>query len=255
MIGLICVCLMHLFVGVLPVFAADVSSVGIATYLPVQGKVENGDIISATTKGYILSQQSYDAQMAGVVASKPAIALKTDTEGNENSVPVVSVGQVSIKVTGTNGNIKKGDYITSSGKPGTGMKSTRSGYVIGQALEEVKFDKKEDVKLVSVNLNLHFLQVGSPVSNSLLNIFAISQIAAYEQPLSVFKYLISAFILLLSFIFGFFVFTRAVNSGIQALGRNPLAGRMIQLSIIFNVVLVIIVITSAIGVIWIFLRI
>jgi hypothetical protein len=232
--------------------AADISSIGIATYMPVSGKVEDGDIISSSDKGYFLSSKPYDAGLVGVVTSKPAIALKSET--HKNGIPVVNVGTVIVKVTGTNGNIKKGDYITSSSKKGVGMKSTRSGYILGQAMEDLTFKNKDDVEFLVATLNLHFLQVGSPVNDSLWNIFALSELAAYEEPVRVFRYVISALVLVSSFGFGFLIFSRAINTGIQALGRNPLAARMIQLSILFNVVLVIIIIMSGIGIVWLFLR-
>jgi hypothetical protein len=235
------------------VSAEDITSVGIATYMPVSAEVEDGDIISSTPKGYVLSTKTYDSQVVGIVAEKPAITLKTDTEAE--GIPVVNVGTTAVKVIGTNGDIKKGDFITTSDKPGVGMKANRSGYIIGQALEDVVFPNKNAIELIGINLNLHFLQLDSTVNDSLTSIFTISQLAAYEEPIRFFKYLMSVVVLILSFGFGFFIFSRAINTGIQALGRNPLAGRAIQLSIIFNVVLVIIVITSAIGIVWMFLRI
>lgn len=237
--------------GIAQVTAADLSSVGIATYMPVTADVEDGDIISSSKDGYVLSAKSYDSQVVGIVTSKPAIALKSDKE--KEGVPIVNVGTAIVKVLGNNGDIKKGDFITTSDKKGVGMKATRNGYIIGQALEDISFPDKNEIKLVPINLNLHFVQLDS--SSTLSDIFTISQLAAYEEPLKVFKYVVSAMVLILSFVFGFLIFSRAINSGIQALGRNPLAGRVIQLSIIFNVVLVIIIIMSAVGLVWMFLRI
>jgi hypothetical protein len=82
----------------------------------------------------------------------------------------------------------------------------------------------------------------------------LSALAAYDEPLKVFKYVISSIIIIASFAFGFIIFSRVINTGIEALGRNPLAGRMIQLSILFNVILVIIIIMSGLGLVYIFLR-
>lgn len=234
------------------VSAQDVSSVGIATYLQVKGTVEDGDIISSTKNGYTKSQSRYDPQIAGVVATKPAIALKVDNK--PEGTPVVSVGTAYVKVNGSNGDIQKGDFIAASDTPGVGMKASQSGYVIGEALKDVTFANSTEIKKIPITLNLHFLQVGSQVNTSLFQIFRLSELAAYETPLNVFKYVISAIILIISFSFGFFIFSRAIKTGIEAIGRNPLAGRMIQLSILFNVVLVIIIIMSGIGIVWLFLK-
>lgn len=237
------------------VIAADaVSSVGIANFLPVRSeKIEDGDIIVASSKGYFVSSIPYDPQVVGVVTSKPAVALRTDKQ--QGGIPVVNMGIANTKVVGTNGNIKKGDTITTSAVPGAGMKATKSGYIIGEALEDVTFANDKEIKILPMTLNPHFLQLGSPLRSSLFDIFALSAIAAYDEPLRVFKYVISGVVIIVSFAFGFLIFSRVINTGIEALGRNPLAGRMIQLSIIFNVILVIIIIMSGLGLVYIFLRI
>lgn len=253
-LGVSTLLIMTVSIGIHTAQADTVSSIGIATYLPVSGKVDNGDIITAIPRGYVVSTRQYDPGVVGVVTKNPAIALKTSKD--QSGLPVVNVGTVLVNVSGVNGNIKRGDFITTSGIAGTGMKATKSGYVIGESLDEVNFGSAKDVKTINVNLNLRFLQAGAPqVSNSLLNILSLSSLAAYEEPLSVFKYVISAIVLIISFGFGFFIFSRTIHTGIEAIGRNPLAGRMIQLSILFNVILVIIVIMAGIGIVWIFLRI
>lgn len=246
-------CFTFLFFAVRSSLAEDVSAVGVATYIPINETVENGDIVSATDKGYFLSTTEYDPQVIGVVATTPAIALKTSSE--QKGIPVVNIGSTVVKVNGTNGNIKRGDFITTSRIKGTGMKATRNGFIVGQALEDRSFANQNDTGLIAISLNVHFLQVpGSAVNASIMQIFSITQLAAYEEPLKVFKYVVSAIVLFVSFGAAFFIFSKAINTGIQALGRNPLAGRMIQLSIIFNVVLVIIIIMAGIGIVWIFLR-
>lgn len=236
-----------------PVRAVDVDSIGIATYLPVNGKVENGDIIISTSNGYSTSKKAYDPQIVGVATTNPAIALKLKSE--QRGVPIVNVGTVMVKVNGSNGDIKRGDTVATSDMPGVGMKATKSGYVIGQAIQDISFAKPTDVKTVPVAINLHYLQRGNPnAGSSLWEIFSLSQVATYEEPLKVFRYVASAIVLTMSFAFGFMIFSRAINTGIEALGRNPLAGRMIQLSILFNVILVIIIIVTGIGIVWLFLR-
>lgn len=234
-------------------YAAEVTSVGIANFIPIRdSKIEDGDIVVASSKGYYVSTIPYDPQVVGVVTSSPAVSLRT--EGQEGGTPVVNIGVANVKVVGSNGNIKKGDTITTSGIRGAGMKATKSGYIIGEALEDTTFANDKEVKITAVTLNPHFLQLGSPLRNSLFDIFALSTLAAYDEPLKVFKYVLSGIIVIASFSFGFIIFSRVISTGIEALGRNPLAGRMIQLSIIFNVILVIIIIMSGLGLVYIFLR-
>jgi hypothetical protein len=233
--------------------AMSISSIGIANYYPISAnKVEDGDIIVSTGKGYYISESVYDPRVSGIVTTNPAIALKSIDA--KNSYPVVNSGTVNVKVSGVNGNIKRGDFITTSSVPGAGMLANKTGYVIGAAEHDMKFSGKDDVQLVTVALNFHFLQLGSPVSSSLLDVFSLSRIAAYEQPLRVFQYVVASIILLASFVFGFLIFAKVVNTGVEALGRNPLAGKMIQLSILFNVVLIIVIIMTGVSLAYIVIR-
>ena len=234
-------------------YADPINSVGIANFIPVKSqKIQDGDIIVASNKGYFISSIPYDPQVIGVVTSNPAVALRTNSQ--KGGTPVVNMGVAQTRVAGTNGNIKKGDTITTSAIPGAGMKATKSGYIIGESLEDVSFENPNEVRMISMTLNPHFLQLGSAFRSSLFDIFALSTLAAYDEPLKVFKYLISGIIIIVSFAFGFIIFSRVISTGIEALGRNPLAGRMIQLSILFNVILVIIIIVSGLGLVYIFLR-
>jgi len=80
-------------------FAVDISSIGIATYLNVNGKnIENGDIVIATAKGYFLSNNAYDPEVFGVVTDKPAIVLKSDSQ--QKGYPVITNGVTYVKVVG-----------------------------------------------------------------------------------------------------------------------------------------------------------
>ena len=235
------------------VSADAINSVGIANFIPIKSqKIQDGDIIVASNQGYFVSSIPYDPQVIGVVTSNPAVALRTNSQ--KGGTPVVNMGVAQTRVTGTNGDIKKGDTITTSAVSGAGMKATKSGYIIGESLEDVTFANPNEVKMVSMTLNPHFLQLGSAFRSSLFDIFALSTLAAYDEPLKVFKYLISGIVIIASFAFGFIIFSRVISTGIEALGRNPLAGRMIQLSILFNVILVIIIIVSGLGLVYIFLR-
>ncbi len=232
---------------------AQLSSIGIATFLPINNsKVEDGDIIVSNSRGYSISTVPFDSSIAGVVTKKPSISIKTDSD--TKGYPVVSVGTVFVKVTGESGNIKKGDFIATSSTPGTGMKVKTNGYVLGQALDNVTFAHPKDINTVPLSLNLHYLQLGAPINNSLLDIFNLSKIATYETPTRVIQYIVAAVIVLISFGCGFFIFAKAVNTGLEALGRNPLAGRMIQLSIVFNLILIAVIIMAGTALAYLVIR-
>jgi hypothetical protein len=251
--GILPVLLLLFVFSASPAFAVALDAIGIASYYPINEKnVENGDIISSSVNGYYKTKVPYDAQVVGVITLKPAISLRTTND--KNMFPIVNAGIVNVKVSGANGNLKKGQFITSSDIPGTAMKATTGGYVLGSAMEDVSFSGKKDVKLVTIDLNVHYLQIGSPVASSLQDVFNLSRLATYEQPIRVFQYVAATLVLVISFIFGFLIFAKVVNTGVEALGRNPLAGKMIQLSIVFNVILIIAIILAGASIAYLIIR-
>lgn len=230
------------------------TSFGIANYLPISDKnVSDGDIVSFSPQnGYFLSKTQYDISMIGVVANNPAISL--EVIGGQKSSPVVSAGNTVINVTTINGNIKKGDPITTSQIPGKGMKATKTGYVTGIALEGYSNSDTHAVKQLAVTLNVHYYSTKAPLTNSLLDVFNLSTLAAYEEPIQAFKYFVAAVTVILSFVFGFFSFARTANKGLEALGRNPLASRRIELGILLNIIVAIVIVLSGLVVAFIVIR-
>lgn len=239
--------------AVFRVQAATFTTSGIANYLPISdSNVQDGDIVSFSPQGYRLSHIPYDPLIVGVVTDHPAISLETN--GPKKSYPVISSGQVDVLVSDANGAIKKGDAITTSSAPGVGMRATKSGFVIGAALKDFSPATPHAQGKIPVTLDSHYLAVKGSINSSLFDILNLSTLATYEEPLQVFRYVIAAAVLLLSFVFGFFIFSRGVNKGIEALGRNPLAGRMIQLGIIFNTIITVVIVGAGIFIAYLVLR-
>ncbi|HVY68237.1 MAG TPA: hypothetical protein VHA30_05075, partial [Patescibacteria group bacterium] len=93
----------------------------------------------------------YDSHLLGAVSTAPGLILGSgrgevllggesttyiDTANASTAPAVALAGRVPVKVTNENGVIEPGDFLTSSALfPGYAMKATRSGYVLGQALE------------------------------------------------------------------------------------------------------------------------
>ena len=110
-----------------------------------------GDLVSAIG-GVDVRKSSlpYETNVVGVIATNPGINLRLDLEVRSlsNPKPIALVGRVPVNVTNENGAIIVGDYIASSSRPGYGMKATKSGFVIGMALEN--FNKQAGQVLVKV---------------------------------------------------------------------------------------------------------
>lgn len=241
-----------------PIFAQEIAtstadlSLGIANYLViVTPNVTPGDIITSTQEGFAKSAIAYDSSMIGVIVGNPAVALNFLNE--PNAYPVMSTGKSYIKVSGEA--VKAGDFITSSDKPGIGMKATAPGFAIGTALEGFTPTSADEVGAIAINLGVQYYSPGKPtVGNSLSDIFKLSAIAATESPSAVFKYVIAAIVVLTSFILGFLTFARTAAKGVDALGRNPMASRFIQFGIALNVVITIVIVAAGLGIAFLIIR-
>jgi len=235
------------------VIGVQAVSLGFSNYLPIRGEnIKDGQIIVSTAKGYALSRKKYDPNIVGVVSQSSAIVFSG--EANADSYPVVSSGKSHVFVSTVNGSIKKGDLIATSPVAGVGMKAIKSGYVLGMALGDYQAKNINQIARIPVALNIHYAAANVNIKNKLFDIFRLSSLATYEQPLTVFKYFIASLIVFVSFFFGFFVFGRVASKGVEALGRNPLAGKMIQLGILINVVITVVIILSGLGLALVILR-
>lgn len=236
---------MQTLLGLVPLAHAqlDETAFGVANYLPIKGKSKDGAIVSFTNGGYELSTQIYDPGVVGVISLNPAIEFKIE---GADTLPVVSTGNVAVLVSAENGSIEKGDLIAASSQRGVGMKAKQSGYMIGTALESYDAKNPKKIGKVNIALNIHFVNLQPRITNSLLDILHLTAIATYEQPIVVFKYFLAGLIMVIAFIIGFVSFGRIANTGIEALGRNPLAGRMIQLGILMNVIITVSIILSGV---------
>lgn len=229
-------------------------SIGIANHVPIQGdNIKNGNIISSDESGYALSSIPYDPLVIGVVSTNPAVSL--DIEGaDENAYPVVSSGNVEVNVSTINGDIKVGDFIASSNIPGVGMKASQAGYILGRALDPYTAASSDQIGQINIALNLHYSYSTQKTPSNLKDILSLSMLATYESPSAVFKYIVAGVVILLSFILGVVSFGRVANTGVEALGRNPLAGKMIQFGIILNVLITLSIIVAGFGMAFLIIR-
>lgn len=234
------------------IVSAD-SSLVLSYALPVAGvNPQNGNIVSVNSDGYSLSNKAYDTNMVGVINENPAISFIASTSAKTYSV--ASSGIMAVTVSTTNGPIQKGDFITTSSKSGIGMKADISGYVIGSALESYTTSNKNQIGTIPVNVSIRFNVVRGSLVTSLLDIGNIAILVSSQEPTQVFKYFVAGVVVVLSFVIGFISFGRVANTGIEALGRNPLAGRMIQLGIFLNVSITVAIILSGFVIAYLVLR-
>jgi hypothetical protein len=223
-----------------------------AITLEIQGgNVDAGDIICKKDNGFSECDSEYNTEMYGVVVNNPAASFEEE-EGDSNYL-VLSNGKASVRVSTLNGNINKGDLVTTSSKSGIGVLAQKNGYVLGQALEEYKSDSPDNIGTIMVAINIHPAAGLSGAKSNLITALREGMSAPIFEPLDSLRYLLAALILLLSFVLGFAYFGRVSKSGIEAIGRNPLASKMIQLSVLMHILITIVIILVGFGMAYIIL--
>jgi F0F1-type ATP synthase membrane subunit c/vacuolar-type H+-ATPase subunit K len=245
-------CLAYSFTQIVSAQTSESISSGVATMVEISEKsVAAGDIITFTENGYKKSTITYDTHIYGVVTENPQIVLEDPTSSTAR--PVISVGKVYVKVTTTGGEIKPGDLITSSKIPGVGQKAKESGYVLGTALESYSEKDQQKVGMILVGLNIGFNSRATTISSNLLQNLKLALAAPEVSPVNALRYILAALIVLIGFIFGVGFFGRVSATGVEAIGRNPLASRLIMLSMIFHLSLALIIILVGIAIAYLIL--
>lgn len=218
------------------------SSFGVVSTLSINDKdAKEGDIIILSGKELAVSSRPYQNVMVGVVSPKPAFSIKPTSDplnlnggSGSNSITVITSGNVLVTVNLKNGEIKKGDQITTSDVKGIGMKAVKTGYVLGSALEDFSSKNKDDTKKILVALNVHYASNGNSITTRIGDIFKLAALAAYENPRLALKYAAIILLVMFSILFTFLTYGKIARLGIIAMGRNPLASKKIYKSIILN---------------------
>jgi F0F1-type ATP synthase membrane subunit c/vacuolar-type H+-ATPase subunit K len=219
---------MAFFLMVSPVYAQNAAA--IATYITIDHpNVIDGYIVATKGDNFIITNEAYQANMIGIVNKQAAIEIKFGN--NPSNHPVSTSGQSYVLVTLANGDIEKGDYITSSPIEGVGMKATVPGPVIGVALEQATNSDEETITKVKISIQKDYnVDPFFGVTNLTVNPFI-------KNDTSVFKYIFGGIVLIISLLFSYLYFGKLSLKGVEALGRNPLASGKIQAGIVLNVIM------------------
>lgn len=228
-----------------PVYAnaadSDFRSSGLAVPISVVDKTaSDGAIISSNPDGFILSDTPYDPSIYGVVNQNPSIAF--ENLDSDDSKPVISIGKALVQVSTQNGEIKINDFITTSKIPGVGQKANLNGFVVGTALENYSESDPKKTGKILVSVNPHYNGAFVGIRSNLIELLKDARNAYVLSPLVSLRYLLAASISIISFVLGFIYFGRVARTGVESLGRNPLAAKLISLGIVFNLAMTIVII-------------
>jgi hypothetical protein len=235
------VCL--LVFGAFSVAAQDTTSTGVAISVNVSDlSAKDGDIICAGKDGGKLCDSIYDVSTLGVYSENPAVVL--ENKSLLNGKPVVSSGKAFVRVSSINGKISIGDFVTASNIPGVGQRADKSGNVLGVALEEYSNNDKSEVGKILVSIGIRPAIVATSARGNLVEALKQGLLAPTLTPLASLRYLLAMIVAVTAFILGFVYFGKVAKSGVEAVGRNPLASKMIQLNVAVNLVLTVAIMTG-----------
>jgi hypothetical protein len=213
--------------------------------------VEEGSIISYIEGQYLLSIEAYDNDIFGIVSKTPSLYL--EDQNLESYVLVGSKGEMDVRVSSKNGKIAAGDFITSSEIPGVAQKADKSGRVLGVALEVYETEDPNEIGLIAayVDIKSHIKQ--ETLTENLLTVISDGLSSAFLTPLASLRYIMALIVTAITFAIAFLSFSRLTSRGVEALGRNPLAGTSIKSVIIFNFILTFIIIASGLAIAYLIL--
>ncbi len=226
--------------GSMRISAQETTSSGVAVSTELQiENLKDGQLICSSSTGYVLCSSEYEVSMFGVYTSAPAIVM--ENMGLNNGKAVVSSGKAYVLVTNSNGAIRVGDFVTSSAIPGVGMRAGKSGNVAGVAVEDFLNTEPNATEKILVSIGIRPAIVSTTARNNLVESLKEGLLAPTLTPLASLRYLLAILVAVVSFVLGFIYFGRVAKSGVDAVGRNPLAGRLIQINVVINLGLTVVI--------------
>ncbi|RJR15964.1 hypothetical protein C4579_01180 [Candidatus Microgenomates bacterium] len=225
-------------------------SSGVAIPIPfATTDVAEGTLICSTTSGYALCDQVSDPGLFAVVVTNPGAEFTSD----QPSIAVLREGNAIVRVSTANGVITTGDLLTTSTNPGVAQRADRNGYVIGTALESYDGTDGEQVGEIMTSLHIHPTTAFTDIRSNLLEALRQGLAAPVLTPLAALRYILAAFVVVTAFILSFIYFGRIARTGVEAMARNPLAARKIQLTVIFNIILMGVIVLVGFGIAYLIL--
>jgi len=226
---------------------------GVAKPIPLTGpEIVNGVIVCTGLEGYKLCDITYESGIFGVVTTNPAAQFIMESRDTSSSY-ILSEGTAIVRVSATNGAIETGTIITTSRIPGVGQRADRGGYVLGSALEPYTGVTPDEVGEIAVSLHIHPTTVFTDVRNNLLEALRVGLAAPVLTPLAALRYILSAFVIVSTFILCFVYFGRIARTSIESIARNPLASRKIELTVLMQVLLMVVIAFFGFGIAYLIL--
>lgn len=210
-----------------------------------QENVPEGTLICSTDSGYNICDKEYSVSLFGIATKTPSAFY--DIEGVDNETYVLTSGLGRVRVKGAS--LSEGNFLTSSNEAGVAQKSERSGYVLGTAMEPYEAGENGGEGLILISIDIHpENSVSGSKGNNILELLKGGFTEILFKPLDSLRYFFAFVSTITSFTLGFLYFGRVAKTGVEALGRNPMAGRMIQLALVFNILVTIVIVLTGLAI-------
>jgi F0F1-type ATP synthase membrane subunit c/vacuolar-type H+-ATPase subunit K len=230
------------------------SGLGVADSVLINSTVQDGAVICSTDNGPAPCTNAYDPGMQGVMTTNPAVSFQpVGGQTDKNVYSVMSSGKAYVLVSSVNGDIKTGDYLTSSNMSGVAQKVSKNGYILGEALEEYTSSDKSQTGTIQMAVNVRPLILNRGAAANIFQIVKEGLDALFLTPFAMLKYIVAGIIVIGTTVFGLINFGRVAKSGVEATGRNPLAKGTIQFTTFINVLLSIGIMAAGVGIAYVIL--
>ena len=187
------------------------------------------------------------AKLLGVVVSPGSAAITFGQVKGFNQVYVINSGIQDVLVSNQNGSIRPGDYITVSSLAGIGMRAdSNQPTIVGQAVGQfngqshvVRTDKLNIAKGQKMNIAIGVVSVAIGIAANPLTVgtrgvpsFLNSIIKkSTNKSISATRAYVSISIVLAGILLTLVVIYASIKNSIIALGRNPLAKKIIGINL------------------------
>jgi F0F1-type ATP synthase membrane subunit c/vacuolar-type H+-ATPase subunit K len=214
---------------------------GFATYVPIKDEnIEDGSVVVTSLDGMYLARYPYDSTLSGVVAMKSAIVLGFKRDG---LYPINTKGTINTRVSTTNGVIARGDLITSSTIAGVAMRATKSGMVLGTAMEDYTSEDPNEIGRIPVYIEIRVHEFGVKEEE-----YAIA------REVAMWRVGLGAVLAVMTTILCFYLFGKYTAKMIEAMARNPLSQKSVRKTMLMQGMFLFIFVATGYAVSYILLR-
>ncbi len=235
-----------------PLANSQIDASSLALAVPLQSNLPEGSVVCISQNNFKACDVGFDSGMYGVVSATPAAALAPEALEDKTEL-VVSKGRTLVRVSTVNGKIAAGDLITSSPVAGVAQRANQNGYVLGVALEPYDSSDTKAVGTIVASISVSQTNSFTDVKNNLLYVIKQALQSPTLTPLASLRYVLAFSIALIAFVLGFIYFGRVTKAGVEAIGRNPLASKMIEVTVVFHIGLTIFIVLVGLGIAYLIL--